>query len=233
MENLNLIRTKNPHTAANVVTDIIKEKIDNGFLNVIGLATGQTMIPIYNEWIKNEDLSFENIVSFNLDEYVGISTKSSNSYTYFMNEYLFKRKKFKESFIPDGMAENVNVECEQYESLIDKYPIDLIILGVGENGHIAFNEPGSPSNSLTHVAKLSDSTKIVNGKYFNNRETIPETAITMGIGTILKAKSILLVAFGEKKRAAINKLLEGKLDSNWPITYLLEHDEVTIVTDIV
>lgn len=231
MENMQLIRVETPEQGAQRVFEIIREELENGRLNVLGLATGSTMIPVYKKW-TDSDLDFSNVVSFNLDEYVGIAADSPNSYAYFMNEHLFNKKKFKETHIPDGMAEDLDAECTKYEELLLKHPLDIQLLGVGENGHIAFNEPGTPVESVTHVANLTESTLGVNSQYFENDEKIPGTALTMGITSIMRAKKLILLAFGEKKRDAIVKLLEGEVTLEWPITNLLNHEDFIVITDL-
>ncbi|NYF23874.1 glucosamine-6-phosphate deaminase [Sporosarcina sp. JAI121] len=224
-------KVENPQQGAEHVYQIIKEELENGRLNVLGLATGSTMIPVYNKWTESE-LDFSNIVTFNLDEYIGIPASSPNSYASFMNEHLFDKKEFRKTNIPDGMAEDLEEECAAYEELLEEYPLDLQLLGVGENGHIAFNEPGTSPDSVTHVAQLTESTLGVNSQYFENDEKIPETALTMGIKSITDAKKLILLAFGEKKRVAITKLLEGNVTSEWPITHLLNHKDVIVITDL-
>lgn len=231
MENLRLFKVESPEQGAEHVFRIMKEELENGRLHVIGLATGSTMIPVYKEWVAS-DLDFSDVISFNLDEYVGLSASNPNSYAYFMEQHLFANKTFKETHIPNGTAPDLEQECADYESLLLKYPLDIQLLGTGENGHIAFNEPGTPFDSITHVAQLTESTLGVNSQYFENDEKIPETAISMGITSILRAKKLILLAFGEKKRAAIEKLLEGNVSTEWTITALLEHPDVTVITDL-
>ena len=163
---------------------------------------------------------------------LGFLRDSPNSYAYFMHEHLFDKKTFKETFLLNGLAEDLEEECKRYEDLLKKNGLDLQLLGVGENGHIAFNEPGTSFDSVTHVAKLTDSTLSVNSRLFENDEKIPDTALSLGISSILRAKKIVLLAFGERKRAALEKLLEGQVTTEWPITKLLHHQDVTIITDL-
>jgi glucosamine-6-phosphate deaminase len=231
MENLKLIKVESPEQGAEHVYKIIKDELEKGRLNVLGLATGSTMVPVYSKWTES-DLDFSAVVTFNLDEYIGIPASNPNSYAYFMNEHLFNKKEFKKTNIPDGMAEDLNEECAAYEDLLQEYPLDIQLLGVGENGHIAFNEPGTPFDSVTHVEQLTESTLGVNSQYFENDEKIPETALTMGISSIVGAKKLILLAFGEKKRAALTKLFEGNVTVEWPITKLLRHDDVIVITDL-
>lgn len=231
MKKLQLVKVQSPEQGAEHVFQIVKDELEQGRLQVIGLATGSTMIPVYEKWVKS-DLDFSNVLSFNLDEYVGIPSTNSNGYAYFMNHHLFSKKPFKQTYIPNGMATDLEAECVAYEKLLNEHPLDIQLLGVGENGHIAFNEPGTSVDSVTHVATLTDSTLGVNSQYFDNDEKIPETALTMGIQSIMSAKKLILLAFGEKKREAIEKLIEGKVDPQWPITYLLKHPDAIVITDL-
>lgn len=231
MEKCKLIQVESPEKGAERFFELIKEELEQNRLHVLGLATGSTMIPVYKK-LTESALDFSDVTTFNLDEYVGLPASSPNSYAYFMNDHLFSKKKFKETNIPNGVAEDLEEECKRYEQALQDAKLDIQLLGVGENGHIAFNEPGTPRDSVTHVASLTESTLGVNSQYFENDEKIPNTALTMGIASIMSAKKLVLLAFGEKKRPAISKLLEGKIDPDWTITYLLEHDNVTIITDL-
>lgn len=231
MEKCKLIKVESPEKGAEKFYQLIKEELEHNRLHVLGLATGSTMIPVYKKLTESE-LDFSDVTTFNLDEYVGLPASSPNSYAYFMKDHLFNKKKFKDTNIPDGTAQDLEEECRRYEQALQDAKLDIQLLGVGENGHIAFNEPGTSKDSVTHVAELTDSTLGVNSQYFENDEKIPNTALTMGIASIMSAKKLVLLAFGEKKRPAISKLLEGKIDPDWTITYLLEHDDVTIITDL-
>ncbi|WOV88313.1 glucosamine-6-phosphate deaminase [Sporosarcina oncorhynchi] len=231
MEKCKFIQVQSPEEGAEQFYQLLKEELENDRLQVLGLATGSTMIPVYKK-LTESALDFSNVTTFNLDEYVGLTASSPNSYAYFMNDHLFSKKKFKDTNIPNGVAPDLDAECTRYERALQDAKLDIQLLGVGENGHIAFNEPGTPADSVTHVATLTDSTLGVNSQYFENDEKIPETALTMGIASILSAKKLVLLAFGEKKRPALMKVLEGKVDQDWTITYLLEHDDVIIITDL-
>ena len=149
-----------------------------------------------------------------------------------MNEHLFSKKKFKNTFIPNGVAEDLKEECVSYEELLTEYPLDIQFLRIGANGHIAYNGPGTSFESVTHVAILTDSTLGSNGKFFGIDEQIPTTALTMGVSSVLTAKKIILLVFGEQKRFALEKLLEGKVTTEYPVTALIKHSDVTIITDI-
>ncbi|WP_144511250.1 glucosamine-6-phosphate deaminase [Bacillus sp. FJAT-22090] len=226
-----VIQVANQQEAAAVVQEKLDNELKANSLNVLGLATGSTMIPIYNNLIESS-LDFSEVIAFNLDEYIGLEATNINSYAYFMHQQLFSSKQFKETHIPNGMANNLEEECERYENLLNEHPLDIQFLGVGENGHIAFNEPGTSFDSVTHVAQLTDSTLGVNSQYFNDNEKIPQTAFTMGIASIMKAKKIILLAFGEKKRPAIEALRGDDITEQWPITILKKHPHVTVITDI-
>ncbi|MEI4768494.1 glucosamine-6-phosphate deaminase [Psychrobacillus sp. FJAT-51614] len=216
--------------ASTIIVNKLEEELKSG-LSSLGLATGSTMIPIYNG-IAESNLDFSQVTAFNLDEYIGLASTNKNSFAFFMNERLFSKKLFKETHIQNGIAEDKQLECERYEKKLDRHPIDIQFLGVGENGHIAFNEPGTSFDSLTHVASLTDSTIEVNSQYFDDHEHMPTQAYTMGIGSIMKAKKIILLAFGEKKRAAIDALLGNNITEQWPITVLKKHPHVTLITNI-
>ena len=228
---MTIITVEEPKQAAQHVLEILKEQQDEGKLNGFGLATGSTMIPVY-ETLVNSDISFEEVTAFNLDEYVGLDDGNKNSYAFFMQEHLFSKKKFKRTFIPNGVAENLEEECATYERRLSEFPLDVQLLGIGENGHIAFNEPGTSFDSVTHVETLTDSTLGVNSAFFGNDEPIPATALTMGISSILAAKKIILIALGERKRFALERLLAGTVTVDYPVTALLGHADVTVITDI-
>lgn len=226
-----IVRVQSKEQAAVHVLNVLKEEQASGRLHTVGLATGSTMFPIYESWLQS-DLSFEEVTAFNLDEYIGLEKDHPQSYAYFMQDQLFHAKPFKETYIPNGAAEDIEAECARYEQLLREHPTDIQFLGVGENGHIAFNEPGTPFDSVTHVADLTPSTIEVNSRFFDDIEEVPTTAMTMGIASILRARKIILLAFGERKRFAIEKLLEGTITTDYPITALLQHNDVTIITDI-
>lgn len=231
MKEVKVIEVVTPEKGSEEMFQIIKTELEKNKLNVIGLATGGTMIPVYEKWVES-DLDFSNVITFNLDEYVGVGADNPNGYAYFMAEHLFDKKEFKKHYTLNGLAEDLTEECQRFEELLLANPLDIQLLGVGENGHIAFNEPGTPFDSVTHIAKLTPSTVDVNSRFFKEEETVPDTALTMGIHSILRAKKIVLLAFGEKKRAALEKLSAGKVELEWPITKLLEHDDVIVITDL-
>ncbi|NLV76198.1 MAG: glucosamine-6-phosphate deaminase [Tissierellia bacterium] len=220
--------------AANIIKKEIEKKPDI----VLGLATGSTPIGMYEELIrlhKEEGLDFSKVTTFNLDEYVGIDKDHPNSYHYFMKDVFFDHINIDmdNTFIPDGKAEDPESYCKEYDKLIDeKGGVDVQILGIGENGHIAFNEPAEKLNVGTSIVKLTQSTIEANSRFFDSMDEVPKTAITMGIGSIMKAKKIILLANGKKKAKAIKELIKGdKITTYLPASMLLLHSDVTIIVD--
>lgn len=229
VENYNKLSIK----AAQMVADqIIKKKN-----TVLGLATGQTPVDMYQELIKKYqkgEIDFSQVVTFNLDEYYGLSPEHPQSYYFFMWNTLFKHINIKKENVHllNGVTENIDKECKQYEDLIQKNGgIDLQILGIGDNGHLGFNEPAIGLNSKTHLVNLSEETIRANAKYFNDIEEVPRQALTMGIGTIMKAKKIILLASGKKKAPIIAKSINGPVSTEVPATVLQLHNDVTILID--
>lgn len=228
---MELIITATKDEAAKKTVEIIQNELNTNGLKSFGLATGGTMEPVYKE-LSASELNFSNVTAFNLDEYVGLEAGHPNSYAYYMKKHLFNQKSFKNTYIPNGMADDLEVECRRYEQLLDEHPLDIQLLGVGENGHIAFNEPGTPFSSKTHVTQLTQSTMDANSPYFDSKELVPTEALTMGISSIMKARKIVLLAFGEKKREALEQLFKGIVSEECPVTILQNHPDVTVITDL-
>ncbi|MGE7622862.1 glucosamine-6-phosphate deaminase [Viridibacillus sp. NPDC096237] len=211
--------------------NVVKNALDKGSKN-FGLATGGTMLPLYDR-IRNSDLDFTQCKSVNLDEYVGLPKAHPESYIAFMKQQLFHDKPFKKSNLPNGEAVDPHAEAARYEMLLQQMTLDFQLLGIGENGHIGFNEPGTPFDSETHVVELEESTRIANARFFNSLNEVPTEAITMGISSIMRAKQILLIAVGEKKRPALEALLKGEVTEEIPVTILKKHPNVIVLTDLV
>ncbi len=202
---------------------------------VFGLATGATPLGVYKELIKNSikySYNWSNVITFNLDEYYVKDLKKEDSYNYYMQINLFNKLNIKKNniHIPAYYGSNVNDFCKKYEKLINDNPIDIQLLGIGENGHIGFNEPGSLSTSKTRLVNLSKNTLKINNRFFKDSR-MPQQAITMGLSTILKAKKIVLIANGYKKAKAVKAMLEGKINSTCPASWLKLHPKVTIIID--
>ncbi|MBJ8325643.1 glucosamine-6-phosphate deaminase [Streptococcus pacificus] len=226
---MKIIKVTDQIEGAQVAFDILKEKIENG-AKTLGLATGSTPIELYNKMVAS-DLDFTDMRSVNLDEYVGLSKEDSQSYYQFMKEHLFDKKPFKESFLPDGMATDIESHTKEYDAILEKYPVDLQILGIGNNGHIGFNEPGTSFNTQTHLVDLQENTIKANARFFENESDVPRQAISMGIASILKAKTIILMAYGQAKADAIAKTVNGPVTKEVPASVLQNHPEVYIIVD--
>lgn len=202
---------------------------------VLGLATGSTPVGAYEklvEMYKNGEVDFSNVTTFNLDEYYGLSPENDQSYCYFMEKNLFSKVNVKKENIniPSGLATDVEKHCAEYDAKIEAMGgIDLQILGIGENGHIAFNEPDEKLYSGTHLTSLTQSTIDANSRFFEKKEDVPTKALTMGLGSILKAKKIIIAANGKNKKAAVDAVKSGMIDTNCPATLLNVHPDVTFV----
>lgn len=223
---------------SNEASEIIVKQINNNHGSVIGFATGASPVETYKRIIEkyeSGEVSLKHITTFNLDEYVGLAKDNVNSYFYFMKENLFGKTDvdFNKVNFLDGLAENTEAECERYSKRIRECGgIDLQILGIGTNGHIGFNEPGDKFADGPFAVKLTQSTIDSNKKYFEQvGDTMPEYALTMGIGDIMRAKRIILIATGESKAKAIKSLVEGEVDSQCPATILKLHADVTVLLD--
>lgn len=208
---------------------VFEHALDNG-AQVLGLATGSTPVTIYDE-LAASDLDFSRLTSINLDEYVGLTADHPQSYHYFMQQHLFNAKPFAHSFVPDGMNPDADEETQLYDALIKANPIDLQLLGLGQNGHIGFNEPGTDPTSTTHKVALTESTIEANARFFDNADEVPRYAYSMGIGSILKAKQILMVAYGASKADAVAAMLQGPVTPDVPASYLQTHPNVTVILD--
>ncbi|WP_158827471.1 glucosamine-6-phosphate deaminase [Mucilaginibacter lacusdianchii] len=221
------------------IAGLIKAKQEIGKPAVLGLATGVTPIGVYQELVrlhKEEGLSFKNVITFNLDEYYPMQPDAAQSYVTFMNENLFNHIDIEQSnvHIPNGTLDKdaVAAFCMDYEHKIEELGgLDLQILGIGRTGHIGFNEPGSAPNSGTRLVTLDDLTRSDASRDFGGKENVPTKAITMGIGTIFKAREIILMAWSQRKAAIIKKAVEGEISSEVPATYLQLSEHVEFVLD--
>lgn len=219
--------------AANIISAQIIMKPDA----VLGLATGSTPIGTYQQlidWYKKGDLDFSEIRSVNLDEYKGLSADNDQSYAYFMRTNLFDSVNIKKenTYIPNGLEEDIAKECARYNSIIHTLgDIDLQLLGLGGNGHIGFNEPGAAYEKETHCVKLTENTIQANSRFFEKLEDVPRYAYTTGIKNIMQAKRILLIASGENKADALYRSLFGPITPTVPASILQLHNNVTVVAD--
>lgn len=223
------IIVKNQVEGGKVAFDLLKESLATG-TQTLGLATGSSPTALYQKMVES-DLDFSKLYSVNLDEYVGLAPDHEQSYHAFMQEHLFNTKPFKESFLPDGMAEDLEQAAKDYDDILSQHVIDLQILGIGSNGHIGFNEPGTSFDSQTHVVDLTDSTIEANSRFFTSRDQVPTKAISMGIASIMAAKKIILFAYGDKKADAIFKMVNGPVTEKVPASVLQHHPDVTLILD--
>lgn len=214
----------------NLALEMVKEQLKQNPAATFGLATGSSPLAFYQA-LTNSDLDFTQATSINLDEYVGINENNEQSYHYFMKKNLFNKKPFKNNYLPNGMATDLKAETQRYDQIIADNPIDLQILGIGRNGHIGFNEPGTPFNSGTHVVDLTESTIEANARFFDNEDEVPRKAISMGLGSIQKSKKIILFAYGEAKAQAIKGCIAGPVTTHVPASILQNLNDVTIILD--
>ncbi|MEW8968985.1 MAG: glucosamine-6-phosphate deaminase [Mesobacillus sp.] len=234
---LKLISTSNYEELSQKAAEEIISRIKrNPSLN-LGLATGSTPTGLYQELIRDHEqnqTSYKDINTFNLDEYIGIPKKDHNSYHYFMCEHLFEHIDIPldQTHIPDGTAKDLDKECRRYEQFIEEQGgIDLQILGIGQNGHIGFNEPGTPFDSRTHIINLAESTRKANSRFFESLEDVPKQAITMGIASIMDSKEIFMLVSGTSKAEALARLMNGDVSEHFPASILQNHRNVTIFAD--
>jgi len=219
--------------AAEALIEQIRKKPDS----TIGFATGGTPEGLYERLIEAHEqrgLDFSKLTTFNLDEYVGLPPEHEQSYAHYMWSTLFDHVNVTESqvHIPHGMADDIDAHCDWYERRIEEAGgIDLQILGIGANGHIAFNEPGSSLGSRTRIKTLTSKTVADNARYFEDKDMVPEYAITMGVGTIMEAEEVLLLASGERKAAAMKKTLEGPITAMVPASMVQMHRFAHVIID--
>ena len=218
---------------ADLVADVIKNKPDC----VLGLATGSTPEGLYAELIsmyQKGELDFSAVTTVNLDEYYPISPENEQSYRYFMNTKLFDHVNVNKAntYVPDGSAADAAAEAARYEAFVRELGgADIQVLGIGRNGHIAFNEPAEALHPATHVTSLTADTVEANARFFESIDQVPTLALTMGMGTILSAKKIIILANGKGKHEAIKAMLQGTVSTSCPASFLNLHADVTLICD--
>lgn len=219
--------------AANIISAQIITKPDC----VLGLATGSSPVGAYKtlvDWYKKGDLDFSEVTTVNLDEYRGLTHSNDQSYYYFMNDNLFSHVNIDpaHTHIPDGTEPDAQKACDDFEAIVkNSGGTDLQLLGLGHNGHIGFNEPAEDFPKFTHCVDLTESTIQANARFFDKPEDVPTQAYTMGIGTIMRAKRILLIASGKGKAAIVKEALFGPVRPQVPASILQLHPDVTVVLD--
>lgn len=216
---------------------IVSSQINRRPQLVLGLATGSTPLGTYRNWIhmvKAGDLSFADVTTFNLDEYLGLAPDHPQSYRTFMREQLFRHIDINpdRAFIPKGAAQDALAHCREYEGMIEQAGgIDIQILGIGRNGHIGFNEPGEEFGKLTHVVRLSENTRQANSRFFPCLDDVPTHAITVGLKSIMNARQVLLLASGEDKSDAVYRALFGDVTEQLPASVLQLHPDCVFLLD--
>lgn len=233
---MKVIITENYDEMSQKAFEIIKETVVSNPNAVLGLATGSTPIGTYDlmaKDFKENGTSYKGVSSVNLDEYVGLPAEHDQSYAFFMNKYLFDRVDIdkKNTNLPNGVATDLSAECDRYNALLGGMKQDVQVLGIGSNGHIGFNEPGTGADSVTHVVDLTENTIKDNSRLFDNESDVPRQALSMGIANILYAKRIIVMASGENKAWAINEMINGPVSANCPASYLQNHGDVTVIVD--
>lgn len=204
--------------------------------SVLGLATGSTPVGLYKNLVEayaRGEITFSSVRTVNLDEYIGIRNDNPNSYHAFMQKYLFGKVDIKSENvnIPSGTPANAEIFCKLYNLTLNNLPRDIQILGLGSNGHIGFNEPGTPFKERTHVVRLAQSTINDNARFFSSPEEVPQSAITMGISDIMQAKKIILMASGENKARAVKDMVKGYVTEYCPATSLRNHPDCIVILD--
>lgn len=234
---MNIIKTKDYDAMSKEACKLMSDRLKSIDKPVLGLATGSTPEGMYkcliNEY-EQKNISFKNVTTFNLDEYIGLAADHPNSYNYFMRENLFKHIdiSLENTHLPNGVAGDINKECNDYEQLIKKAGgIDVQILGIGTNGHIAFNEPGTDFNGRTAIVDLAQETLDANARFFDTIEEVPTQAITMGIQSIMEADEIIMLVSGANKAEALAQVINGEVTEDFPASILQKHNKVTIIAD--
>lgn len=233
---MEIIIAKNYDEVCDIAARRIIGVIKNNPCATLGLATGSTPLGVYSRLVsayERGELSFAECTAFNLDEYVGVKKDDAHGYAYYMREKLFDNIDIdlNNTHIPCGTAEDLAAECERYTRLLAKHRRDVQLLGLGSDGHIAFNEPGTPFDLHTHVAELAESTVKDNSRLFDSLDAVPRYALTMGIADIVDAESILILACGANKANAVRGMIKGKVDESMPASVLQRHANVTVVLD--
>lgn len=233
---MKIIRCKNYEEASKVAGEIISASIKTKPNIVLGLATGSSPIGTYKNLIQdyeNHNISFKDVKTYNLDEYVGLDRENPQSYYYFMNENLFDHIDINKEnvHIPYACLDSLEESCKKYSEALEKAVVDIQLLGIGANGHIGFNEPKTPFSQKTFIVNLTEKTRQDNMRFFNSIDEVPTKAITMGIAEIMKAKKIILIATGKVKAEAVKRLLSKEITIDFPASALHKHPDVVVITD--
>lgn len=234
---MKVITCKNYEEVSDKAAEIMLEVVKANPSCVLGLATGSSPIGLYQRMIKDykeNGTSYAQVTTFNLDEYVGLPIEHPESYYSFMHRNLFDHIDINEEniHIPSSLGDDLQANCDAYNQAMADYTVDIQVLGIGSDGHIGFNEPNTPFDSVTHITELEESTIRDNARFFDNdMSKVPTKAITMGIANVMAAKKILMVATGENKADAIYQTIKGEKTITCPATVLQDHPDVVIILD--
>ena len=233
---MQIITVDNYEEMSVICAEILRDVVKSNPFATLGLATGSSVLGTYAQLCKmyaNGEISFKNIKTVNLDEYIGLDGNDQQSYAYFMRTNLFNHTDINKAntFIPCGVAVDLSAECKRYDDLLTTLPRDVQLLGLGRDGHIAFNEPGAPFNERTRVVQLEESTVRDNARLFARLEDVPKRAITMGIADIMSAKQLVLVASGLNKAQAVKAMVQGEISVDCPASILQRHPNATVILD--
>lgn len=234
---MNIIVTRDYEEMSLRAFELLKDVISKNPNAVLGLATGSTALGLYRYIVddyRKGGISYRGIKTVNLDEYIGLDSSDKQSYCYFMRKNLFDHIdiNLENTYIENGKADDADGECARYNALLNKMRQDIQVLGIGSNGHIAFNEPGTSFESETHVVELAESTIKDNSRLFENIADVPRKAYTMGLKNIMYAKKVLILASGDNKAKAVYGLVKGEITENVPASILQRHPDCTLVCDV-
>lgn len=234
---MKVIICKNVEEASLKACEVMLDVIKNNPKAILGLATGSTPVKLYENMVedhKKNGTSYKDIQTYNLDEYFGLDQSHPQSYHYFMCKHLFNHVdiNMENVHVPKGKG-NVEEEAAKYNEMLAKHPVDVQLLGIGSNGHIGFNEPGTSFDSVTHVVDLKQSTIEDNARLFfdGQIDEVPKQAVSMGIANIMTAKKVLLLAFGENKAKAVKGMVEGPITTDLPASALQNHPDCVLIVD--
>lgn len=233
---MKLIVVKDYKELSEKAFEVIKEVVTTEKMPALGLATGSSPVGLYKLMIEDHKLNntdYSNVKTYNLDEYTGLKKEHSQSYYSFMHDNLFYGLNIPEEniHIPLGDTDDLVKACNDYDAILKDVVVDVQVLGIGANGHIGFNEPGTSFDSLTHIVELKEKTRLDNKRFFNSLDEVPTHAITMGIATIMNAKKVLLVANGLNKAKAVKAMIEGEITVDCPASALQKHDDCIVIID--
>lgn len=233
---MKIIITKDYEELSQKAFEIMRAVLEEKPNAVLGLATGSTPIGLYEKMIEDHQKngrSYRAVQAVNLDEYAGLSPENDQSYRYFMRSHLFDHIDIdlKNTFIENGLAKDAEAECARYDAILSALPRDIQILGIGANGHIAFNEPNTPFEMTTHLVDLTENTIKMNSRFFEREEDVPRRAFTMGPKSIMDAKKIVILAVGASKAEAVRGMAEGEVTPALPASILQKHPDCTLIAD--